>query len=280
MTATLQAPRPSVDAGRGRVTLPNVLRSEWIKLRSLRSTWFCLLIAAVFVVGLGALVTGLHAHRASQGQGDIINDPTNLSLSGVYLAQLAIGVFGVLVITGEYGTGQIRSSLAAVPRRLPVLIAKAVTFAALVWVVATAASFAAFIIGQAFLHKTNYATFSTPYALRAVFGAGLYLTVVGLLAVGLGFIVRNTAGAIASLVGALLILPLLANALPSPYSDDVTKWLPMPAGTQVFATVGSSNSATDASSNALSSWEGFGILGAYAAAALLLGAFLLRRRDG
>ncbi len=270
---TTSAPRRT-DLGSGGVTQARVIRSEWIKLRSLRSTWFSLLAGVVIIVGLGTLFSSLRAHRF--GEQDRFGpgfDPTLISLRGVFLAQLAIGVLGVLVITGEYSTGMIRSSMAAVPHRQPVLAAKALVFATTVFVVTEVATFAAFLAGQQSLKSTHLqATLSTPHAERAILGAGLYLTLVGLLAVGLGFVVRNTAGAIASLFGVLLVLPILANALPSPYSTDVAKYLPLNAGTQIMST-------THPDPGMLGPWTGLGMVAIYTAVALIAGAVVLRRRD-
>lgn len=271
-----------VDLGSGHVTQWNVIRSEWIKIRSLRSTWYSLLATVVIIVGLGTLFSALRAHRFNQDNGGIRPgpfggqfglDPTLISLRGVFLAQLAIGVLGVLVITGEYSTGMIRSSLAAVPRRTPVLLAKALVFGIIALVVTGISALGAFLLGQLALKSTHLqASLSTPGAVRAIVGAGLYLTVIGLLGIGLGFLLRNTAGAIATFVGILLVLPLLANALPTPYSTDVSKYLPLNAGTQILTTV-------NHDSTMLGPWAGLGITALYALAALLAGAFMLKRRD-
>lgn len=261
--------------GNGRATLGTSVSSEWIKVRSLRSTWWALLATVVIIVGLGTLFAAVRAHRYNQvgSEGfELLTDPTQVSLRGIYLGQLAVGVLGVLVVTGEYATGMIRASLAAIPRRWPVLVAKAVTLAVVTFVVTEAASFAAFVLGQAALASTHHqASLSTPGALRACLGAGVYLTIIGLLGVGLGFLLRSTAGGIATLVGIVLILPLLAQALPTPYSTDVMKYLPLTAGSQIIA--------THADPNTLSAWTGIGVAAAYAAAALLGGLIVLRRRD-
>ena len=233
MTATVTAKQ--ADLGPCRVTQVGVIRSEWIKLRSLRSTCYSLLAALLIIDGLGTLFSGLHAHRMEQGVGPdrpflLGFDATQISLRGVFLAQLAIGVLGVLVITGEYSTGMIRSSLAAVPHRQPVLFAKALVFAVVVFVVSLIATLLGFLFGQQAQASTHaQATLSTPGAERAIVGAAIYLTLIGLIAVGLGFQIRNTAGAIATLFGIVLVAPILANALPTPYSTDVAKYLPLPS---------------------------------------------------
>jgi ABC-2 type transport system permease protein len=265
------------DLGQGRVTLINVIRSEWIKLRSLRSTWYSLLATVVIIAGLGTLFSAVRAHRFNQGLGPDGRlagfDPTQVSLRGVFLAQLAIGVLGVLVITGEYSTGMIRSSIAAVPHREPVLIAKALVFAVIAFVVTGAASLVAFLLGQQALASTHLqASLHTPGAGRAIIGAALYLTVIGLMGVGLGFLLRNTAAAIAGLFGIVLVLPLLTNALPDPYSSDIAKYLPLNAGTQIM-------SVTHPDSTMLGPWTGLGVTALYAVVALVAGALMLNRRD-
>ena len=273
MTAVIVEDRAGL--GPGRATLGTSLSSEWIKVRSLRSTWWSLLAMVFFIVGLGTLFAAVRAHRYNQlgpGAVDFLSDPTQISLRGIFLGQLAVGVLGVLVVTGEYATGMIRASLTALPRRWPVLAGKAAVLAAVALVVTEAASFAGFFAGQAALASTHHqASLSSPGALRACFGAGVYLTIIALLGVGLGFLLRSTAGGIATLVGIVLILPLLAQALPTPYSTDVIKYLPLTAGTQIIA--------TRLDPTALAPWTGIGVAAGYAAAALLAGLYMLRRRD-
>jgi hypothetical protein len=181
-------------------------------------------------------------------------------------------VLGVLVITGEYATGMIRATLAAVPRRLPVLWAKAIVFALVVFVVGGVASLLAFEGGQAMLSSAGiHVGPGSPGAAGAVLGGALYLTVVGSLGVGLGFLIRNTAGAITTLFGLLLILPAIANALPSSVYNDVFRYLPMIAGSQVMSTV--------KDRSLLTPWEGIGVFSLYAIAAIAAGAVVLQRRD-
>lgn len=271
---TMASPTTTVWPEQMRVTQKRVIVSEWIKLRSLRSTLFSLLAAVVCTVGLGILISALRANDFKQngippGGGF---DPTLVSLRGIYLAQLAIGVLGVLVITGEYSTGMIRATLSAVPRRLPVLWAKALVFAAAVFVVMGFASLLAFEGGQAMLSGAGiHVGLSSPGAARAVLGGALYLTVVGLLGVGLGFLVRNTAGAISALFGLLLVLPAVVSALPASLYKDVYKYLPMVAGTQVLTTV--------RDSSLLTPWAGIGVFCLYAVGAVAAGAVMLKRRD-
>lgn len=262
--------------GAERLTAPRVVRSEWIKFRSLRSTWYSLLAALLIIDGLGTLFSALHAHRMESGGPGvrIIGfDATQVSLRGVFLGQLAIGVLGVLLITGEYSTGMIRSSLAAVPHRHPVLLAKAFVFTATVFSVSLLAALLGFLFGQQAQASTHVqANLSTPGAGRAIVGAALYLTLIGLLGVGLGFLIRSTAGAVATLVGIVLVAPLLANALPTPYSTDVIKYLPLSAGQRIIST-------SDVNPDLLGPWVGLAVTGVYCLAALVAGTIALKHRD-
>jgi ABC-2 type transport system permease protein len=253
------------------VTQPRVLHSEWIKLRSVRSTWFSFGAAMLVSIGLGTLFSSFRGHDAAQHH--VLDlDATQISLRGIFLAQLAVGVLGVLLITGEYATGMIRASLAAVPRRVPVLIAKAGVFGLVTFLVSTAMSLIAFLSGQAVLSGDHLGvSLASPGAARAVLGGGLYLTIVGLLGLGCGFAIRSTGGAIATLFGLILVLPLLAQALPSSWQDHIDKYLPMNAGTAILS--------TRPESNMLGPWAGIGVFALYAVAALAVGWIVLRRRD-
>ncbi len=251
------------------------LRAEWTKLSSVRSTMWSLLVTIVIIVGLGALFCAARVSRwdhldAREALGF---DPAGFSLNGIFLAQLAVGVLGVLVMSSEYATGQIRATLGAIPQRSVVLTAKAVVFGAVVAVVSLVACLGAFSIGQAiFTAKHAGVSLADPGVARAVVGGALYLVAVGLMGLGLATILRRTAGAIATLVGLLLVLPILVNFLPSPWNDDIAKYLPGEAGGSVFHVI-------QRSSTALSPWAGFGVLCVYAAVALFGGGVLLNRRD-
>jgi hypothetical protein len=257
-----------------RVTFPRVVRSEWVKFRSLRSTWITLGLVVLFVVGLGVLFSA--ARAAHWARADAVEratfDPAATSLGGTFLAQLAIGVLGVLVVTAEYGSGMIRASLTAVPRRLPVLGAKTLVFAVITLIATLPAAFLAFVLGQRMLAgKHIETTLAAPHVTRAVIGAALYLTAIGLFGVALGWLLRHTAGAIATLVGLLLVLPILVHFLPTSWSDTVGKWLPGSAGQAVFAVRPEPHSFTP--------WVGFAVLCAYVAVCLVAAAVLLVRRD-
>jgi ABC-2 type transport system permease protein len=266
---TERAPRP---ADGQRVTFPRAAKSEWIKLVSLRSSWITFAAALVAIIGLGALVSYVtNTHWSHMRPEERLGfDPVSRSLGGVELAQLAIGVLGVLVVTGEYATGMIRASLMAVPRRLPVLGAKLLVFCACTFVLSIVSAFVAFLLGQQLL-GSHGTTLGAPHVLRAVIGVALYLTVVAALAVGLGFVLRSTAGGIATLVGLLLVLPGVGRLLPDTWQPHVLPYLPSNAGAGVFA--------VHPDTGMLGTWTGFAVFCAWAAAALILGAVVLKRRD-
>ncbi len=275
MSATATAPGPAASLPPGRFGFGGVLGSEWTKLMSVRSTVWTLLVTAVLGVGLGAIVTSGQAARYSSRSiaSQAAFDPTRSSLAMLLLAQLAIGVLGVLMVSAEYGTGTIRATFAAVPHRPLVLMAKVTLFSVVTFLVGEAVSFVAFLVGQAILSgKTPTASLSDPSVLRAVISGGLYLVALGLLALGLATIIRHTAAAISAFVGALFILPLLAAALPSSFADDVGRFLPAEIGTVMLST-------HYHGSDPFGPWTGFALLCAYAALALVIGGVLLVRRD-
>ena len=223
---------------RAAVTQARVALSEWTKLRSLRSTRWSLLAAVVFTIGIAALACAVVAnHYPRMDPREQANfDPLDVSLAGVHLAQLAIGVLGVLVITGEYSTGMIRASMTAVPKRLPVLWAKAASSRSSLLALMLPASLIAFFVGQAILSRHHIdISFSHPGVARAVIGAALYLIVVGLFALGLGAIVRNTAGGIALFAGIMFVIPPLMNVLPASWNNAISPYLPLAAGEAIMS---------------------------------------------
>ena len=273
--AATHAEEAAAGRARGRVSQARVLRSEWTKLWSLRSTRWSLLAAVIAMALLGMLIAAIqmgHWARIDPHERATYSS-INTGVGGYHLAQLAIGVLGVLVITGEYATGMIRSSLMAVPRRLPVLWAKAVAFGAVTFVLMLASAFISFFGVQAIVKQHHVqSTLGSPHALRAVIGVALFLTVLGVMCVGIGGFVRNTAGGIATFVCLLFVLPGIVAILPSSISDSVNPYLPLNAGTAV---------ATDRFDNAhhLAPWGGFALFCGYAALALALAAISLKRRD-
>jgi ABC-type transport system involved in multi-copper enzyme maturation permease subunit len=227
------------------------------------------------MAGLGPLIAAVQMSRWShlRPHERLTFDSVNIGVGGWHLAQLAIGVLGVLVISGEYTTGMIRSSLMAVPRRLPVLWAKLIVFALVTFVLMLVASVCSFLIVQSIVtqHHVQH-SLSSPGALRTVIGAALFLTVLSVLCLGLGTILRNTAGGIAAFVGLLFVLPGISAILPSSINDSVSPYLPLNAGTTVA-------SHTFDSSHHLATWTGFALFCSYAAVAVIIGAVTLMRRD-
>jgi ABC-2 type transport system permease protein len=255
----------------------DLLGAEWTKLRSVRSTFWTLLAAAVLTIGLGAIICAVfaaqYAHVDRQTKLDF--DAASFSLTGGILAQLAIAVLGVLVITSEFGSGMIRTSFIAVPQRLHVLAAKASVFAAVTFVVTLAACAAAFTIGQAILSTKHIGVgFGSPHVLRSIIGTALYLTLLGLLALGIGSLLRKTAGAITAVVGILFVLPALSALLPSSL-DPIQRFLPSNAAQSMLTGGVQPHDGTVI----LAPWIGLGVFGLYAVAALAGASYLLVRRD-
>jgi ABC-type transport system involved in multi-copper enzyme maturation permease subunit len=259
----------------GHYGLSGLLRSEWTKLRTVRSTMWTLGVTVVVGIGISALATAeTRAHWATMSPGARLSfDPTSTSLTALLFCQLAIGVLGVLVMSAEYGTGTIRATFSAAPRRPLVLAAKVVVFGAVALVVAEIVAFVSFLVGQALLSApATHASLSTPGALRAVVGTGLYLGVIGLFALGLATIIRHTAGAISAFVGILLVLPIIVEALPNSLQFDIRRFLPLQIG-------GVMMSVNNGETHSFAPWTGFFVLCVYAAAVLVIGGILLVRRD-
>ena len=255
-----------------------LMRAEWTKIRSVRSTVWTLIVFVVVCVGLTALISWLteshwYGPRAASRDASAISDPVGFVLgTGIGLGQLAICVLGVLVITSEYSTGVIRSSLLAVPRRILVLAAKAAVFALLLIVVTEIVAFCSFFVGSAILHAHVQVSLSGPGVTRAVIGAGLYLTVLGLFALAIGTMIRHTAGAISTIIGVVFVLPILSGLLPGSWGAHINAYLPEQAGTLITHT-------QQQSGDLLSPWQGFGVLCIWTVLALAVAAYLLERRD-
>ena len=248
--------------------------SEWVKLRTLRSSYWTLLAVAVAMTGFGGLLSAAYARHLTPASRAAL-DPASYSLSGFFFAQLAIGVLGLLVMTGEYATGSIRSTLAAAPQRIAVLAAKAGVFAAVAFGTGLASSLAAFFLGQAiFAGKGIEVHLGDPGTLRAVLGGGLYLAVFGLLALGIGALARRTAGGIAALTALAIFLPVAAGALPASWQSSLVRYLPTAAGQALIG-----RTKFTPPGPLLSPWAGFAVFCGYAAAALLAAAITLHRRD-
>ena len=248
-----------------RVRFPEAARMEWIKLRSLRSTWWVLALTVAGAAGI-AVAVGVNTEDAAA-------DLTNNALAGIALGLLLAGVLGVLAMTGEYSSGTIRATLAAVPNRPLVLAAKAAVFGALALAAGEAAAFIAFFAGGAALPAAVPApTLGQPGVLRAVVLGGAGYCLIGLLGVGLGAVIRHTPAAIAVLVGGVYVLAQLVAG----FATWIMAWLPVAIVANSLSVV---QPVGDGQIRFLSPWAGLGVLGLYAAAALGAGAVLLARRD-
>lgn len=276
----------------------DVVRSEWTKLRSVRSTWITLAVIVVVSVGIGALIgfgVGSHFHRA-EGVERFSFDPVATGFGGLVLSELAVGVLGVLVISNEYTTGMIRTTFQAAPRRGQVLAAKALVFTAVILVLGEVLSFATFFVSQAMLKAgpAPYATIGghivggydpgSAGVLRAVIGGGLYLAAIGLLALAIGSLIRHTAGGVAAFVGLVFVIPIVGEALPDSWRKPIEEYLPTSiggqgAGPQILTVNRIPNVRGLDLTPHLAPWPGFALLCGYTAVALAAAYILLKRRD-
>ena len=251
----------------------DALRSEWTKLRTVRSTFWSLAVAAVLGIGLGALISYAGADHYSHDLGLRLDwNPTDHSLRSLGIAQLAFAVLGVLIISGEYSSGMIRTSLAAVARRSRMLAAKLSVFGILALLAGELIAFATFFLGQALISgKAPSASISGPHVIRAVVGSGIYLMLLAVLGTAFGTIVRNAAAGIAAIVALLFVLPGIAYALPTSWQRPIEKYWPTNAGQQ-FTTV-------RPEAHMLGPWSGLAVMVAFVAVALVAAFVMLERRD-
>jgi ABC-2 type transport system permease protein len=251
-----------------------VLRSEWTKLRSVRSSFWALTVTVLLGVGLGAVISAATAHGYARfsASGKLSWDPTGVSQVGVAIASLAIVVLGVLFISSEYSSGMIRTSLIAVPKRGRVLAAKSLVFAVVTFAVGEVVCFTAFFVGQALISGyAPHAALGDPGVARAVAGGGLYLTALAVLSVAGGTLLRHPAAAITAMIAVLLVLPAIAQALPDSWRNPVTEFWPTQAGSQLTNVYHSAHT--------LQPWPGFGVMCLFVAIVYALAWTLLDRRD-
>lgn len=281
----------------GRAGFVGAMRSEFTKIRSVRSTYWTLLALVLACVGIGALFSWGQTQRVLRFEdgttfrggkvppgfaehivNEIRSQAASISLFGLLIGQLIIIVLGALAITSEYSTGMIRTSLTAMPRRGTVFAAKGVVFGFVALVVGLVTSFLAFFVGQLILSTQHVnTTLSHPNVLRMVIGGGLFLAVCGLLSFGIGAMIRHTAGVIAVGIAFMFVLWILSQFLPGPPSGwfgqaDIDKWIPFNAGSAIWE-----NQANGL--HPFSPWIGFGVFCAYAAVAVVGGLIVFLRRD-
>ena len=254
-----------------------VARSEWTKIRSLRSTYWTFMVTAGLTIGLGSLFSLGRTSGPSSGRDPLTANfnAAGFAFNAMFLSQLAIGVLGVLIITAEYSSGMIRTSFTAVPQRGSLLAVKATVFALVTFVIAALTTFATFFASQAILNRGTLnlgVSITSPHALRIVIGAALYLTVCSLLGVALGALLRSTAAAVTALAGLLFILPILMNFLPvSWHRDAIAQWLPSNAGIQIIEKT--------TQPLQLSPWVGLAVFAGWVVLAFAAALVLLWRRD-
>jgi hypothetical protein len=253
-----------------KVTQARVVKSEWIKFWSLRSTVITLGISVAVFIGIGLLAASMLGNGSTQGPAADITSPVTASLAGTGLAQLAFGTLGVLFMAGEYSTGMIRSSLAAVPKRLPVLWAKIAVFTGVVFVVALAASAIAFTGGQAIVGAAG-ASWSDPGVARAVIGTAFVLTGSGVLGIGLGALLRSTPAAISTVFGVMFLLSGLAGLLLPNSWNTALEYLPSNAADSITAVTTSSGS--------LAPLAGLTVFAGYLVAVVVAAGWRLKRSD-
>ena len=256
----------------GPVTQARVVRAEWTKLRALRSTWWCGLSAIVLIVGLGAAIAGSGAPYKVSAANPAATGVSN-ALVGLLFAQLVLGMVGVLAFSGEYGTGMIRATLAVVPSRLPVLWAKLIVLVGLVLPVALLCALADFFTATALESARGGSAIelADPGVLRTVVGSSLYLTVVVIIGLALGALLRRTAAGLAVFAAVFFVVPIVVGALPHAIAG-FAPYLPSNAGGAVWG-----NPLT--TGHELSPWAGFAVLCGYAVAATGAAAWRLRHRD-
>lgn len=250
--------------------MTEILRSEWTKMRSVRSTMWTLVSAGGMLFVLGGLTTffmGRDPRNAVPGF-----DGTGAALIGFSLAAIAMATLGVLVISSEYRTGMIRTSLQAVPQRMSLLAGKVVVFTGVSLAFTTVACFATFFVGQAFLHNQGMdASLTDPGVLRAVAGTALYLTASGLFGLALGALIRHTPGAIVTVISLIMVLPQLTGILPGEWGHTISRYFTSNAGSQITSL---SNSPA-----ALGPWQGFTVYLTWIAITMLTAAALFHHRD-
>jgi hypothetical protein len=258
-----------------RTRFADVLAMEWTKVTTVPSTFFAVALTLVIGIGLSALVSGLvanaYAHDTTPGL-RAAWDPTAISTAGGALAQIALAVLATLVITGEYATGEIRSTFVAVPSRWRVLLGKSAVVAAIGFVTAEVFVFVAFLIGQQlFSGHAPTASLSQPGVLRALVGGGLYVALLSVAALSLGTLLRGTASTVVVLVITLYVLPPILGLLPKDWSRPLLKYWPTEAGQRILAVV--------ARPHTLGPWAGLSVMAGFTLLLLAVAAYRLERAD-
>lgn len=256
--------------------MKSALHAEWTKLRTAPGTGWLLLVAVVVTISLSWLASAA-VHVEARG----LQDPVKISLSGVQAGQAVVAVLGVLIITGEYSSGMIRSTLTAMPQRWPMLAAKATILTGLVLLAGAVAVFGSLLIGRFTLPDNGFTSangfpalsIDDPLTLRATLGSIIYLGLIGLLSLGLATLIRDSAVAVGAVLGLLYLCPILTQVVVDPdWKRRLEQIAPTNAGLTIQSTV-------DLQSLAIRPWLGLGVLAAWAAGAMVAAAISLRLRD-
>jgi ABC-2 type transport system permease protein len=288
-TQTATAPTALPREGAHQVTFRRALHSEWIKFWSLRSTMWTVAATVVVMAAVSWLAVFFTAKEAADPSTKpqdaaeltrLLHDPS-LILTGTELAKLVVAVLGVLIVTGEYSTGMIRSTLTAVPRRLPALWAKGLVLFAVIAGTVAVAEVLSWLVASPTLHSHDAVLdLGAAETQRILLGGVLYLAGIALLAFAIGAIIRVAAGALATVLGLLLVVEVLFRTLPVDFFRQVSPFLPATAGHQLLAThAGIEQARATSSAPVLDPWAGFTVMVAWVAVALAVAAVQLRRRD-
>ncbi len=281
-TITPQLAHPSQRAHSTSLSFGGVLRSEWIKLRSLRSTTWSYLIVIAISLGM-ALIMSLSMVSDMNGGADASGMPADGQVSlivqssvfGVFFGQLVAGVLGVLIISGEYTTGMIRSTLTAVPKRLPALAAKAIVLFVTTFLVGLVANLGAFLVASVVFSGVDVsASLVDPAVFLPILGGALYLALVSVFALGVGTMLRSSAGGIAAVLGVMLLLPTVLQMIPAEWAHDLIPYLISSAGLGIFT-----STTAEPAGDALGAWLSLLIVLAWMGASIAGAAVLLKRRD-
>jgi ABC-2 type transport system permease protein len=283
-TATPAVARPRATTSDIRVTFPRLVRSEWIKLWTVRSTWWVVPITVLIQAGFAWLFAFFSVREIENGTipADVMGDFSAADIAqGLMLAQLTICVLAVLTITGEYSTGMIRSTLTTAPRRLPALWAKGLVILVVTWLTGVVGTLLALAVTYPVLGETYRIDLGSEINQRILLATPLYLVGIALLAYAIGALLRHSAAALASVLGLLLVVETLFLALPVQVLREIAPFLPSNAGQRVLSDSTESIEALRAASDVavLTPWQGFGVLIAWGLVALGVAAVLLRRRD-
>jgi len=283
-TTTAERPRTTVRLDDVRLRFSGVLHGEWVKLRSLRSTIWSVLVLVLLPIGIGVLLASLANTDGGTLTGDAArNALVQYSTSGATISVLVVAVIGALVVTGEYGTGMIRSTFAAVPRRWEALAAKGIVLAATVFVASAVSVWATAFVTMPIANANGVEASLDGGVAMPLLGASVYLTLIGLLAFAVGIVLRSTAGAIAGVLGLMLVAPVIVQLIQgftkATWLGTLNNLLPQNAGQPLMQFGTEDTSGWHDGVLALGGWSGFAVLVAWVAVAMVTALVLAQKRD-